>query len=763
MSPLHQLGLNMNCPSCGLYNQEGTTTCPTCGTNLATSADEAVTAEDRRFLSTGFVGRQREMGELRAALEEAVSGRGRLVMLVGEPGIGKTRTAQELASHAEGLGALVLWGRCYEEEGAPPYWPWLQSIRAYVQRADLEQLRSEMGPGAADIAEIVPEVREKLPDLEKPPSLEPEQARFRLFDSITSFWKNAAQSQPLMLVLDDLHWADRSSLLLLEFVAREIQSSSLLLLGIYRDVEVSRRHPLSQTLGSLIREERFLRVQLTGLVEPEVEQLIQGAASVSPPAGLSATVHRRTEGNPLFVTEIIRMLPGEGLEEGQEYIASIPEGVRDAIGQRLNRLSEECNQTLTVASIIGREFDFRLLRLVDEALEAHVIEELPQARERYQFSHALVQETLSEELSTSRKVRLHARIGRALEGRYGAGAEAHASELAYHFGEAEPVLGPEKLVHYSLLAGERALATYAWEEGLAHFERGLEAKEGEPMDPETAELLFGLARANLGALEQFEIQRMRESVAQLGRAFNYYTEIGELDRAVAVAEYPVRAALGVPIGEGELITRALALVSADSHQAGRLLANSGLILYQEKGDYPGAQEAFSQALVLARREQDTALEMRILANATSVDFHHLRWQECLEKGAQAVKLSDGVDDLYAATFGSFFTARVLDYTGDPHAAGQRVEEMQGWAERFRDRDLSSRALYISGLLSLHQGNWPESRDLLDRSLEIAPGTAPHLCARAVLEYQPGDFDQGRSHVARLVDATRRSPMGAGFA
>ena len=129
-------------------------------------------------------------------------------MLVGEPGIGKTRTAQELAAYAETRGAQVLWGRCYEEEGAPPYWPWVQPIRSYVQQRDAERLLSEMGPGAADIAEIVPEIGRKLTDLEPPPALQPEQARFRLFDSITSFLKSAARSQPLMLVLDDLHWAD---------------------------------------------------------------------------------------------------------------------------------------------------------------------------------------------------------------------------------------------------------------------------------------------------------------------------------------------------------------------------------------------------------------------------------------------------------------------------------------------------------------------------------------------------------------------------
>ena len=163
----------------------------------------------------------------------------------------------------------MLWGRCYEEQGAPPYWPWVQAVRAYVQQADADQLMAEMGPGAADIAEIVPEVRGNLPDLATPSSLEPGPARFRFFDSVTTFLKNVAQRQPLMLVLDDLHWADRSSLLLLEFLAPEIEASPLLVAGAYRDVEVSRSHPLSQTLGALVREQLFHRVQLDGLNREE--------------------------------------------------------------------------------------------------------------------------------------------------------------------------------------------------------------------------------------------------------------------------------------------------------------------------------------------------------------------------------------------------------------------------------------------------------------------------------------------------------------
>ena len=204
------------------------------------------------YISRVFVGRQREMAELRAALDAAMSGHGRMVMLVGEPGIGKTRTAQELAALAEERGAQVFWGRCHEEQGAPPYWPWVQPIRTYVQQAGAEQLAAEMGPGAADIAEIIPDVRGKLPDLETPRALEPGPARFRLFDSITTFLKNVAQRQPLMLVLDDLHWADRSSLLLLEFLAQEMGNSPLWLIGAHRDVELSRAHPLIPTLLRLV-------------------------------------------------------------------------------------------------------------------------------------------------------------------------------------------------------------------------------------------------------------------------------------------------------------------------------------------------------------------------------------------------------------------------------------------------------------------------------------------------------------------------------
>ncbi|MFQ6030122.1 MAG: serine/threonine-protein kinase PknK, partial [Dehalococcoidia bacterium] len=627
--------------------------------NPAPTVDEAHALDS---LAGGvFVGRQREMGELKAALEDALSGRGRLVTLVGEPGIGKTRTAQELATYAGLRGGQVLWGRCYEEQGMPPYWPWVQAIRSYVREHDPEQLRSEMGAGAADIAEVVSDVKERLPGLSPPPQLDsPEQARFRLFDSITAFLKSASQKQPLVLALDDLHWADQPSLLLLQFTARELGGSRLLVVGTYRDVDLSRQHPLAETLAELTRERLFQRVLLRGLTQEDMGRFIEVATGISPPPGLAQAVHTQTEGNPLFVTEVVRLLVQEGeltserTGDRDSWTVRIPEGVREVIGRRLNRLSQRCNDTLTVASVIGREFSLdqllpvvedlsedRVLEVLEEALSARVIEELPRMVGRYQFTHALIQETLVGELTTTRRVRLHGRIAESLENLYGANVEAHAAELAHHFSEAQTVLGTEKLIHYSLLAGERALGTYAHEEALSHFQRAVAEKEGQPMDAETASLLFGLGRAQLATLGRHQLL---EAMGNLDRAFDYYAETEDLERAVAVAEHPTPAAAGYVTGTDQRIARALRMVPLDSPAAGRLLALQGRILGQEVGDYEGATDAFRRALAIAQGEGDAALELRTLAGASFVDFFHCRWRECLEKTPRVIELARSVDD-----------------------------------------------------------------------------------------------------------------------
>ena len=507
---------------------------------------------------------------LTSALDAAISGRGQIVMLAGEPGIGKTRLSQEFAAHAESSGARVFWGWCYEHVGAPPYWPYVQPIRSYIDTVDPQQLSSQMGPGAADIAEIVPEIRVYLPDLEKPAPIDSDQARFRLFDSIATFFKNASQTQPMILVLEDLHWADKPSLLLLEFLASQIAETRLLVVGTYRDAELTRDHPLSETLAQLYRSPEFRSTALSGLEPTDVGRFLQGVSGSEASQILVDAIYAHTEGNPFFMAEVIRLLGERGaLEEASGYGVpanlGIPQGVRDVIDQRLGRLSANCVQILTTASVIGREFDFGLLRnlsgeltedellqAIDEAVSSHLIDDAEGTVDRYQFSHALVQQTIAGELTTSRKARLHARIAEALEVIYTDDEGAHAAELVYHFREAQTVLGTNKLIQYCLVAGSRELDVHAYEEALLHFRQGRAAQSGHPADDDTARFWAGVGRCQVATLPLFQLG---EAVASLRKAFDYYAEAGNADEAAAIAEHPFPASAGRDYGVLQIIER----------------------------------------------------------------------------------------------------------------------------------------------------------------------------------------------------------------
>ena len=688
-----------------------------------------------------------------------------------------TKEASQEVGDYRRTAKLNLWFDCVHR-------PWVQAIRSYVRERDPERLRSEMGAGAADIGQVISDVRDRLPGLDAPLQLEPEQARFRLFDSIAAFLKAASQRQPLVLVLDDLHWADQPSLLLLQFVARELGGARLLLMGTYRDVELSRQHPLAEALGELTRERLFQRVLLRGLTQEDVGRFIEMTSGNAPPLGLVQAVHSQTEGNPLFVTEVVRLLVQEGIlssgpstgsgrtGETDSWTIRIPEGVREVIGRRLNRLSQRCNEALTVASIIGREFssaqirplveevtEDRLFEILEEALAARVIEELPQSVGQYQFTHALIQETLAGELSTTRKVRLHSRIAEALEDLYGDDADAHAAEMAHHFAEAEAVTGTEKLVDYSLIAGQRALASYAYEDALAHFERGLVARgitlagTEQASDEEAADLLFGWARAQTatGFAHQFV-----EAFATLSRAFEYYAEAGNVAQVVAAAEFPMANPGSWIPGVAELVARALTLVLPDSHESGRLLSRYGGIIGVAECDYEGAQQALGRALAIARREGDVTLEVQTLAYAAAVSGQHLRWQESIDNGLRAIELATGDEKTFSEALSRLWIARSLIRMGNLDGARPHALVLRGLAEKgSTPRNLAGNSISAITDLSYLEGDWEAGRKYSDRCLELAPQDSLILTTRVLLETETGQSDQGKVYLARLLQVMDR--------
>jgi tetratricopeptide (TPR) repeat protein len=467
---------------------------------------------------TVFVGREAELKQLQQSFDAAMSGQGGLVMVVGEPGIGKTALCEQLATYVSIRGGRTLVGHCYEEGSLSlPYLAFVEAMRTYVLARDPDGLKSDLGSGAADVARIVSEVRDRV-SVELRDASDPEDDRWRLLQSVTTFLRNASSVQPLVIVLEDLHWADRGTLDLLQHVARNLQGARLVIVGTYRDVEVDRTHPLSGVVAELRRSGTFLRVPLRGLTVDEVHRMYEQIRGQTVAWAQAEIVHRATEGNPLFVQEVLRYLVEEGIvqREGGRYVAQgpgvgIPEGLRDVVGRRLNRLGERANQILSIAAVIGRDFRLDVLQRVCQAASAasaeEVVNALEEAQERaiiehremlgtvgFRFTHAFFRQTLYDEIFTPRRIRLHQFVGRSLEEVHSRRLEEHAAELVEHFVQSTEPDDLGKAVHYGELAAQRAVLVFAYGEAVRHLEQALRAQEVlGPSDPsKTCDLLLAL-------------------------------------------------------------------------------------------------------------------------------------------------------------------------------------------------------------------------------------------------------------------------------
>ena len=414
--------------------------------------------DDQVGSERSFVGRERELSELRNGLADATSGRGRVggvFLISGEPGIGKTRLADELAREAASRGMRVVWGRCWEGGGAPAYWPWIQVIRGCISSADLAQrrcvLESEHASSIVEtVAQIVPELYASAPRAIKPPvtpRLDPEQARFRLFDSVATLLKDFARLQPLLILLDDLHDADYSSLMMLRFIAQALAGAGILIVGTYRDVEVRRSPELSKHIGDISREARS--ILLASLSQAEVAQFVVLNLGQTPDDKLVARLHAATAGNPLFVDGVVRMLIADrnaGYETPSHHQFKIPDTLREAIRRRLAMLSDEAHSLLKVAAAIGNEFEADLCvqvggvsrdelnLLLDEASTGGIV--MPLGQGRYRFAHALIRAAVYDALDGNTRIRLHGRIAETIEEIHAKDLRAHLDELAHHFREA---------------------------------------------------------------------------------------------------------------------------------------------------------------------------------------------------------------------------------------------------------------------------------------------------------------------------------------
>ncbi|MBW2289732.1 MAG: AAA family ATPase [Deltaproteobacteria bacterium] len=484
-----------------------------------------------------FVERENELAALYAAFERTLSGTPQLVLVSGEPGIGKTRLLEEFALTTRDDGAVVLLGRAIEGEGAPAFWPWVQIVRTCVDFSDATTVPTALGPLASSLLTMVPELSEQLPNLPPPPKLDPDQARFRLFDAVAALLTRAASERPLVVLLDDLHRADTASTRLLQFATREIRDAPILFIGTYRDAELSAESSRTKTLSDLAREEPTRCIHLHGLTLDGVEKFVHHSAPQQRAASeaLVTALYDQTGGNPFFLTQVVHLLAAEGRLDGYgtdtSWKVHLPGGIRDAVARQLDGLPTTTRQVLDVAAVAGREFESPVLASASDAdpattvahlepaLQARIVSAVPGHVSRYRFAHVLLRDCIYDALPTLDRVHLHERIAVALETFHDGHLAPRAAELAYHYYEAIASAGVDRAIAYSLEAARWADSRLAYEDVPEHYRRALLLLEQQsPADPmEQGRLLITLGESEIRAGEREEAQETFKSAVTIAR------------------------------------------------------------------------------------------------------------------------------------------------------------------------------------------------------------------------------------------------------
>jgi predicted ATPase/DNA-binding CsgD family transcriptional regulator len=697
------------------------------------------------------------------------------VLVSGEPGIGKTRLAHELCAEARDRNAAVAWGNCLEGAGAPLCWPWVLVLRDLVRLHGAATIRRQMGAGAPAIVSMVPGIGESIgPVAALRPLEDAASARFRFHDAMAGFLGRAAADSPLVVVLDDLQWADAPTLALLSFLPSGLAQSRVLVLGTYRDAGLARGSALERALGELAREGSCERIALPALARDEVSHYLAAVWGSPAAEGVVDRVLAGTEGNAFFVTEVARLLGEEGASQAEETSIPLPASVLEAIRRRLDGLTEACVRLLAAAAASGSEFapdvvtrvldavsEHDLLESLAEAAQAGMVRRLPEATGRWEFTHALVRQALLEETPLADRPALHARIAASLEAEYGDGAAEHSREIAEHLSEAGAAADRVRLTGYLTKAGEQALAAYAYEDAREFFRRAIELRQGSSDDAVLADLWFGLGKAQNALSDSEATASLEKSREAFGRA-------GLEDRAIEVAAcmpagyHSVGRARDLELHR-RMCARALAKVEPGTLRHAELLFKQAWLA---GGTIRAAarREQMEAALAIARRHAEARLEARILEGLTELAVYDLDSDRIERYAGEALEVARRTDDLHGQcrALQAICNRDHLLYAPRPEVL-RNADTLLLAARRLRSSEVLMWASWTRERLAWSAADWRLALALNAECRALLPPGACNpflICNQAGLAYETDEIEEGDRALQEAIGFARREQAGS---
>jgi DNA-binding SARP family transcriptional activator/tetratricopeptide (TPR) repeat protein len=749
------------------------------GSRSPPTARPALPSGVRGVTAADYVGRAEGHELVSKCWDAAREGVRHGVLVSGEPGIGKTEFAFRAAREFHSAGALVLYGHCPEELAAP-YGAWIQALSPFVEQASDEALAAYAQRHGGELTRLIPALGRRLPQAPEPRQTDPESERYLLFSAVVGLLEQASADAPVALLIDDLHWADTTTLALLKHVVAETAELRLLVLATYRDSELSRDHPLTAVLADLRREQRIERLRLPGLNQDDVRSLVEEASggeangAVSP---LAQQITAETGGNPFFVGEILRHLSESGVlakpasvdhEPPPTLDLGLPQSVREVIGRRVERLGEDCRDVLSCASVIGPRFDFdllgrvvhvdedRLIDLLDVAVQACLVHERPEPSGSFSFAHDLINHALYAGLGTTRRSRVHRRVAEALEDLCAGDVGRRIEELARHWIAASD---PDKGATYSKQAGEQALAKLAPDEAVRWFLRALEMRDtmSLPDQEERCELhiLLGEAQRQAGR---------PEFRATLLHAAELAEEMGDSDRMARAALANSRGfASNFGAVDGErvaVLERAVELTRlTDPARCARLLSLQAMEM-QFDPDYRRRRALADEALALARAVGDDRTLPYVLR-----DHFHATWAvdtvDARRRTAEEMMdLAAGADDPLVGIWALDRTVHAAAESGRLAQASEALDALLILNEQLHQPGLRWHATYYAAGLAHLRGELDEAERLAEEAARLGEqGAEPDMIFIYFGQTSMVRVEQGRGSevVDVLEQATANNP------